>query len=868
MPEVPASLRAALAGRYTLERELGHGGMATVYLAQDLRHHRPVALKVLRPALAAVLGPDRFLREIELAARLTHPHILPVHDSGEADGFLYYVMPFVEGESLRERLSREKQLPLEDAVRLACEVADALSHAHSHDVVHRDIKPENVLLEAGHAVVTDFGIARAITEAGRDRLTETGIVLGTPTYMSPEQAAGERELDGRSDLYSLGCVLFEMLAGQPPFTGPTAESILHQHLTGDPPTVRAARPTVPEAVGQVLGRVLGKLPADRYATAAEFAAALSQAVVPRAPGAGAGRVAVAARRRRLAAVALALAAVAASAVFVARRVFRGNGAAAGRPMVVVLPFENLGPSEEQYFADGITEEITSRLARIPRLGVIARTSANQYRRTEKTVRQIGAELGVDYVLEGSVRWEHGRSSASRVRISPQLIRVADETHLWAEPYEAALTGVFGLQAEIAERVAQGLDVTLLAAERRALRDQPTDNLDAYHYYLRAYEHLKRPTSRRDQETAIELYERATALDSGFAEAYARLAEAHAQMYQFSHDQTAARLAEAERAVQRAFALRRDLPEAHLAQGYLRMWAGRDYAGALEHFRTALAQRPNDADLLAAIAFAHRRRGEWDQHVAYLSRAIALDPRYHLYLEQLGGTSMRLRQFDAAERHTERALALAPDEPTYYYQMAWVYIRRDGDLERVRDVMQRALSRFGPDAIRFGELRAFRFLGEEFDRVLEGLALGPGIGPPGRFYLAKGDLFARRGLRERARAYYDSSRAAFTRAPADDAFQHSWLGWANAGLGRKEAAIREASMAVELLPVSANALEGADLLWDLAETYVRTGEYDAAIDRFSYLLTIPSGISVPLLRVDPLLEPLRRLPRFQQLVRIP
>jgi hypothetical protein len=302
MPDTLDGLKTALADRYTLQRELGRGGMATVYLAEDLKHHRPVALKVLRPELAAVLGPDRFLREIEVASKLTHPHILPVYDSGRAGApaepltanrqpptsdFLYYVMPYVEGESLRDRLTREKQLPVDDALQISREVADALSYAHSHGVIHRDIKPENILLESGHAVVADFGIARAIDQAGGEKLTGTGIALGTPAYMSPEQAAGSKDLDGRSDLYSLGCVLYEMLAGQPPFTGPTLESLIHQHLSAEPPNITNIRPSVPSWVVAALQRSLAKTPADRFNPVAQFGEAIaprvSMAEVPVAP---------------------------------------------------------------------------------------------------------------------------------------------------------------------------------------------------------------------------------------------------------------------------------------------------------------------------------------------------------------------------------------------------------------------------------------------------------------------------------------------------------------------------------------------------------------------------------------------------------
>src|SRR3989441_8960865 len=280
--------------------------MATVFLARDLRHGRLVAIKVLRPEIAAALGPERFLREIELAARLTHPHILPLHDSGTAQGSLYYVMPYVEGETLRERLEREGQLPLEQAVQIAREVADALSHAHSHDVVHRDIKPENILLEAGHAVLSDFGIARAIRAAAGGSLTATGIAIGTPGYMSPEQGGASARVDERSDIYSLGCVLYEMLAGEPPFTGPSAESIVRQHLAAAPPRVSAMRAAVPPAIEEAIVRALAKTPADRFATAAEVVGALA-APAPRVRDTG-HRTSRLAAGARLAATLLAAAA--------------------------------------------------------------------------------------------------------------------------------------------------------------------------------------------------------------------------------------------------------------------------------------------------------------------------------------------------------------------------------------------------------------------------------------------------------------------------------------------------------------------------------------------------------------------------------
>jgi len=344
MTDLLDRLRSALADRYTIEREIGSGGMATVYHAQDLKHERQVAMKVLRPELAAALGPERFLQEIKIAANLHHPHILPLYDSGEAEGFLFYVMPYVEGESLRDRLEREKQLAIDDALQVAREVADALSYAHAHGVIHRDIKPENILLESGHAVVADFGIARAIDRAGGESLTATGLALGTPAYMSPEQAAGSKDLDGRSDLYSLACVLYEMLAGEAPFTGPTVESLVHQHLTVEPPNITTLRPAVPAQIAATLQRSLAKTPADRFNPVALFAEALgpvASTAATSAPTASPASVAPRRSRTRLVLLAVAVVVVVIAAVLIGRRTVQAPGVSGlTADRVVVLPYDN------------------------------------------------------------------------------------------------------------------------------------------------------------------------------------------------------------------------------------------------------------------------------------------------------------------------------------------------------------------------------------------------------------------------------------------------------------------------------------------------------------------------------------------------
>jgi len=461
MADLLERVRASLAGRYTIERELGRGGMATVYLARDLKHDRPVALKVLRPELAASLGADRFLREIQVTAHLTHPNILPLLDSGRADEFLYYVTPYVEGESLRSRLERERQLPVDEAVRLAAAVAGALDYAHRHQIIHRDIKPENILLEDGQAVVADFGIARALHAAESAKLTETGVAVGTVAYMSPEQATGE-EFDGRSDIYSLGCVLYEMLAGEPPFTGPTAQVVTARRLAGSVPSLHAVRDSVPRQIEQAIGKALAKLPADRFATAAEFADALT-------PGGPAPRpTAFRLSWRRAGGVAAAFLAIF-GAVLVSRSKTHGAREPASNG-VAVLYFDNLSrDTADAYLADGLTEELISRLGQVARLTVKSRNAVRRFRgRLADDPSAVGRALGVVHLVSGSVR-----HAGARLRVTVELVNAATGDRMWGQQYDRAEADLLGIQEDIAVTIATAIGGRLLPAERSSLTQRPT-----------------------------------------------------------------------------------------------------------------------------------------------------------------------------------------------------------------------------------------------------------------------------------------------------------------------------------------------------------------------------------------------------------
>jgi serine/threonine-protein kinase len=469
--------------------------MAIVYLARDRKHGRPVALKVLRPELAATLGAERFLREIQVAASLTHPHILGLYDSGNSGGVLYYVMPYIEGESLRARLSREHRLPVDEVLRIGREVADALDFAHTRGVIHRDIKPENILLGAGHAMVADFGIARAIWEAGASTLTSAGSVVGTPMYMSPEQIAGEGDLDGRSDIYSLGCVLFEALTGGPPFSGTKVQSILVRRLTEAAPLLRSVDPALPQAVEAVVARALATSPADRHQTAGECSAALHEAEAGRFATPPTGTTPQTGSHRMIADASIA-----------------------------VLPFSNLSSDPEtEYFSDGMTEEIINALSQVRDLRVAARTSSFSFKGKSVDAREIGERLRVRTLLEGSVR-----KAGDRIRVAAQLINAADGYHLWSQTYERTAGDVFALQDELARAIARTLTRTVAGGSSDPLVEPSTENLDAYTLYLKG-RHAWALASPDGYRQATTLFEQAVALDPQYAQAEAWLAYAYAML---------------------------------------------------------------------------------------------------------------------------------------------------------------------------------------------------------------------------------------------------------------------------------------------------------------------------------------------------
>ncbi|MGH7694168.1 MAG: protein kinase domain-containing protein [Gemmatimonadaceae bacterium] len=658
-------LSAALSGRYRLEREVGAGGMATVYLAEDVRHHRRVAIKVLKPELTEALGAERFLKEIEVTAQLQHSHILPLFDSGEVPAehsqpsYLFYVMPFVEGESLRQHIDREKQLSLDTALDLTRQVAGALDYAHRQGVVHRDIKPENILIKDGQALVTDFGIALAVSQAGGSRLTQTGLSIGSPQYMSPEQATGEREIDARSDVYSLACVLYEMLAGDPPFAGSTAQAVVARKLTGAVPSLRPVRDTVSQGLDHVVTKALAKVPADRYPTMALFADALGH-------GGGAPNAAPIWRHKKLQVLGTAIAVAAlAGIVWVVGSARTWLTPAPRFARVAMLPLENrTGDSTLNYVVDGLTETVLADLARLERVDVISLASVMGYRTAPKPVDSIARDLKVEAVVAGSVQRRDGL-----LRVVVQLQAPGRES-LPADTLESPADEVNALERSLVRTLVRHIGGKLVGP-RRPDSAQASPNAEVQQLYLRARYHLATRTPEGLQN-ALDYFRQVLARDPANAAAYAGLAQYYSLLPFYANTQPSEQFAKAKTAALKALELDPYLPEAHGALAYVLAYGDWNWSGAEQEYRRALALQPSGADLHHFLSRLLAARGRINEAVAAAERSHALDPLSLVAHANIGIIAYFGRNYAEAHRRLAETLELDPKFSTAIWGQGLVH----------------------------------------------------------------------------------------------------------------------------------------------------------------------------------------------------
>ena len=641
-PDIEAQLSAAVGDRYRVERRLGAGGMAVVFLAQDLRHRRPVAIKVLRPALAAIVGAARFLQEIEITAGLQHPNILPLYDSGLAGNLPYYVMPFVAGESLRDRLQRERQLPVETALELVRGIAGALEFAHDHGVVHRDVKPENILLHEGQALVADFGIARAMTLTAGSRLTETGLVVGTPQYMSPEQALGQ-PVDARTDVYALACLAYEMLAGEPPFSGATAPAILTRQLNDRPPSLTAARPALGEEMDRALVRGLAPVPADRYPSPRRLSEALTAAAARSAPRSPRRRAWIGAGI-----VAVLLAGVAAAGLLIRGR--RPSPPAA--TSIAVLPFANASAdSAVNYVGEGVAEELIGALSKVPGIRVAPRSSSFGLRDEPGGGRAVGARLGVGRVLEGTVR-----KAGSRLRVTAQLTDVGAGYSIWTDSFDRQDGDALALEEELARAILAKLAPTLSAGGARPAIRRGTTDPAAYDLYLqgRYYFGLRTgPTFVR----AGELFEAALARDSTFARAWAGLADSYCIQSNFGQRPAREVCPRSLQAARRALVLDSTLAEAHASLGFVHLFYEWDLDRAEAELRRAIALDPLSGTAYLWLMQMQSARGDTAGAIASIRRAAELEPFSLIIRTRVGTALMRAGRLPEAVAEVRQVLAM-------------------------------------------------------------------------------------------------------------------------------------------------------------------------------------------------------------------
>ena len=899
-PVVAASSRAlpggGRLGTYEILEQLGSGGMGEVYRARDRKLDREVAIKVLPAHLSSSPAAlSRFEREAKAVAALSHPNILSIHDFGSQDGTAYAVMELLEGETLRAKLEGGP-MTARTAVDYALQMAKGLAAAHERGIVHRDLKPENIFVSRdGHLKILDFGLAKredkvapgeetsAPTASGQ---TEPGTVMGTVGYMSPEQVRAIAA-DHRSDVFSFGAILYEMLAGRRAFRKDTAGDTLAAILR-DVPLPLAKE--IPEALSRIAFHCLEKDRDNRFQSARDIVFALGETASGASSGPTMSTRAAAGRSQTGIWTVIAASLLAAAAVVFWSTRFRphtepsANAFTAPAPArakrIVVLPFENLGDAQDAYFASGITEEMINRLASLQGVTVISRATAFGYDRKGKTIKQIGADLGVDFVLEGTVRWDRGKGHSGRVRIAPELVQVADDAQLWGQRYDRVIADIFSLQSEVAENVVRSMGMKLAGSERAVLAGPSTTNLEAYDFYLRGLEATGRSQAVEDQRESLQMFQEAVKRDPRFAPALAQLARSHLSLYyyfdRFRVPPDTRHIDAAKEAIDVLDSLGPALPDTHLARGYYLYWGFDRLDPAMAEFRAAIALQPSSVPALEGRLFILRRQGRWEEAGRELPRLSVLDPRNPEVLQQCGMTSLFRRAYADADRYYAQATEFNRRYGVAWGQRAMLQVVWRGDLGAADRLLAEARGAGAIDEdfawLDYTPLR-LAFLARDFPGVLDGVERLRGDAINRQWFylpaeLIRADTYAAAKDVSNARRWYSAARERLTRlvqAAPKDARYHSALGVACAGLGLRSEALNEARAGVDLMPATVDSWRRMYRIEDQARVHAMLGEVQPAIEELDFLLSGGSDVSAPVLRLDPNWDPVRSDPRFQALL---
>ncbi len=843
--------------------------MGVVYLAEDTKLKRQVAIKFLPKQISADAEErKRFEIEAQAAAALNHPNITTIHAIEESGDTIFIVMEFIDGIELKEKI-KAGPLPYDETVNTAIQMAEGLTAAHNKGIVHRDIKASNIMMKKdGNVKIMDFGLAKI---GKGSQVTKLGTTIGTIAYMSPEQTRGE-SLDQRTDIWSFGVVLYEMLTGGQPFKGAYDQAIIYSILNEQPEFTN-----IPEPLSYILQKAIAKSPADRYQTAGDMLNDLkalrsdsgSRSLSKEVPIAKVSKNS----KKNLWIGISAVIIIAAASIFYFLKSKNHVTAANGnsKQMIVVMPFQNLGSQDDKYFADGVTDQITSKLSSIGNIGVISTSSAEKLAKENKTTQEIGKELGVNYILNGTVLWAKGGKNESRVRITPQLTRVSDNTITWSDSYDKVLNDIFAVQNEIAQKVVDQLGGSI-GNNQIQKETPPTTNLNSYDFYLKGLSYEARGSyAKSDIQNSISLFKKAIELDPGFAQAYAHLSRGQASMYWFYFDRSEKNVNDAFDNAQKSLRLNPDIAEAYLALGYYHYWCKLDYKSAIKEFTEALKIQPNNATAFFSLGVVYRRMGKFDLAIQNMSKGYNLDPLSNEYSRNLGETYGLIRDYNKAITQYKKVIELSPDMSLPKAELAQIYSLK-GDLKTATEIINNISDENYLDIMK-NEKAFLYILDRKFDEAINELKTKNKPFEVGQFRYTPLDqmlglIYWYKNDKVQSKKYFESSRNKLENmlksSPQDERI-HSSLGITYAGLGLRDKAIFEGKKGIELLPLEKEAYRGYYRQWDLAIIYTLLGDNDNALKQIDYILSIPGEFSVNELKLDPLYDSLRGLPGYKAII---